>query len=108
VLRRSFGAAEVMPEQLGHLAEEAEHDRLTLVVLPTARGHAGLDGKFELVESDDAEPAVFLEGAARDHLERDPRATARYRQIADDLIDAGVGGAAAVALVRQAQAELGS
>lgn len=109
VLRRPFGGPDVMREQLGHLAEQAESDHVTLVVMPTAEGgHAGLDGKFELAEFDAAEPVVFLEAAANDYLERDPRVTGRYREIADELVTGGVGGAAAIALVRAAREEFGS
>jgi hypothetical protein len=108
VLRRPLGGVEVMGEQLDRLAEEAEREHVTLVVMPTARAHAGLDGKFEFVELDDGEPAVFLEGPARDYLERDPRVTGRYREIADDLVARGIGGAEAVELVRRVRGEIGS
>jgi hypothetical protein len=108
VLRRPLGGAEVMREQLEHLADAAERDRIRLVIMPTAEGgHAGLDGKFELAEFEDAEPVVFLETAVRDYLERDPRVTARYRQIADDLVTRGIGGAEALAQVRRARDEIG-
>jgi len=108
VLRRPLGGADVMREQLDRLAEEAEREHVTLVIMPTARGHAGLDGKFEFVELDGGDPAVFLEGPARDYLERDPRVTGRYREIADELVSRGVGGADAVALMRQIRGEIRS
>jgi len=107
VLRRPLGGAEVMREQLDRLAEEAERGHLTLVVMPAARGHAGLDGKFEYVEPADGDPIVFLEGPARDYLERDPRVTGRYQQIADELVSRGIGGAEAVTLVRRIRDEIG-
>ena len=108
VLRRPIGGPEVMREQLDHLAEQAGRDHVTLVIMPTAEGgHAGLDGKFELAEFDGAEPVVFLEAAARDYLESDPQVTGRYRKIADELVARGVGGAEAIALVRQARDEIG-
>jgi len=109
VLRRPFGDPEVMREQLDHLADQAERDHVTLVIMPTAEGgHAGLDGKFELAEFDGAEPVVFLEAAVHDYLERDPRVTGRYREIADELVTRGIGGAEAVALVRRVRDEIGS
>ena len=108
VLRRPFGGPEVMREQLDHLAETAEREHVSLVIMPTAEGgHAGLDGKFELAEFDGAEPVVFLEAAVHDYLERDPRVTGRYREIADELVARGVGGAEAIALVRRARDEIG-
>jgi hypothetical protein len=109
VLRRPVGGPDVMREQLDHLADAAERDHATLVIMPTAEGgHAGLDGKFELAEFDGAEPVVFLEAAVHDYLERDPRVTGRYREIADELVARGVGGAEAVALVRRIRDEIGS
>jgi hypothetical protein len=108
VLRRPLGGAEVMREQLDHLAAEADGEHVTLVIVPAALPHAGLDGKFEFVELGDGDPAVFLEGPARDYLDRDPRATARYREIADQLVAGGIGGAEAVALVRLIRDEIGS
>lgn len=109
VLRRPFGGPEVMREQLDHLADQAERDHVTLVIMPTAEGgHAGLDGKFELAEFDEAEPVVFLEAAVHDYLERGPGVTGRYREIADELVSRGVGGDEAVALVRAVRGEIGS
>jgi len=108
VLRRPFGGPEVMREQLDRLVEEAQRDHVTLVIMPTAEGgHTGLDGKFELAEFDGAEPVVFLEAAVRDYLESDPEVTGRYREIAEKLVARGVGGADAIALVRQARDEIG-
>lgn len=107
VLRRPLGGAEVMREQLDRLAAEAEREHVTLVIIPTARAHAGLDGKFEFVELDGGGPVVFLEGPARDYLERDPAVTGRYQEIADELTAGGIGGAEAIALVRAARDELG-
>jgi hypothetical protein len=108
VLRRPFGDPVVMREQLDHLADQAEREHVALVIMPTAEGgHAGLDGKFELAEFDDADPVVFLEAAVHDYLERDPGVTGRYREIADRLVSSGIGGADAIALVRAVRDEIG-
>lgn len=102
VLRRAVGGPAVMREQWEHLIEQAGRDHVSLVVLPTALGaHAGLGGVFELLEfGDPALSTVFIESAATDHIVRGEPVVSRYRQIAADLLAAGLSGSAAVDFLR--------
>jgi transcriptional regulator with XRE-family HTH domain len=50
-LRKEVGSAEVMREQLRHLARQAELPSVTMQVLPDRAGaHAGMDGSFLLLD----------------------------------------------------------
>ncbi|MCP2341935.1 helix-turn-helix domain-containing protein [Actinomadura rupiterrae] len=69
VLRRPIGGPRVLAEQLGHLAELAAHDRITIQILPFAvREHAGLDGRFTMLSfPHPADPDIaYVEGTMGD------------------------------------------
>jgi transcriptional regulator with XRE-family HTH domain len=65
VLGRPFGSWEVLREQLGSLAEDAERDNVSVQVVPLERGlrggHAGAHGDMKLVETKEHHHVVYLE-----------------------------------------------
>ncbi|HEX5201778.1 MAG TPA: helix-turn-helix transcriptional regulator [Actinoplanes sp.] len=108
VLRRRIGGADVMREQLDHLAEQAALPHVTLVVLPTGLGgHPGLGGVFELLEHEDDPdlPIAFIEAATGDQLLCGAPAQT-YRQTLDALRTTGRTGADAAAFVREIRGEI--
>jgi hypothetical protein len=108
VLRRRIGGDEVMREQLDHLAEQATLAHVTLVVMPTELGgHPGLGGVFELLdhEDDPGLSTVFIEAATDDQILRGTP-VAVYRQLVSTLLATGLGGADAIALVREIRGEI--
>ena len=64
MLRRPFGSPAVMRAQLHHLIEAAALPRVTLQVVPFARGgHAGASGSFTVLrfEEPDLPDVVYIE-----------------------------------------------
>ena len=62
VLLRPVGGSTVFAEQLRHLLELAEHDNITLQVIPfTVPVHDGLDGRFILLHFDEARSIGYIE-----------------------------------------------
>ncbi|MFC4911389.1 helix-turn-helix domain-containing protein [Actinomadura gamaensis] len=69
VLRRPIGGPRVLADQLAHLAQLAERDRIIVQILPfTVREHAGLDGRFTILSfPDPADPDIaYVEGTMGD------------------------------------------
>ena len=65
VLHRQVGAAEVMLDQLSHLADVAQWVNVTVQVIPFASGpHIGLQGGFTIAETPDRAVIVFLDNIA--------------------------------------------
>jgi transcriptional regulator with XRE-family HTH domain len=63
VLRRPIGGPAVMAEQLGHIAELGERERIRAHVLPFGVGvHPLLAGALTLMWFDDAPPLAYVEG----------------------------------------------
>lgn len=66
-IRRMVGGADVMREQLRHLARiTAEHPNIAVQVLPFAEGaHAGMDGAFVILSFPDPadKPVIYIETA---------------------------------------------
>ncbi|MFD4113285.1 Scr1 family TA system antitoxin-like transcriptional regulator [Streptomyces niveus] len=89
VLRRTIGDAQVMRDQLSHLAECARRRNVTLQVLPLDCGlsgeHAGDRGDMNLVETLDHDRLLFLEVQDESVLVSDPAGvstrTQRYAKI---------------------------
>jgi hypothetical protein len=102
VLLRPVGGSVVLVEQLRHLLELAERDNITLQVIPfTVAVHDGLDGRFILLDFDQARSIGYVEspdGARyvqeRYHVEAFAKCAAR---IATSALD----GAASRALIAQ-------
>jgi len=62
VLHRLIGSAQVMADQLAHLAEQCERPDASIQVLPSETGaNAGLSGAFDLASSDGAPDVLRME-----------------------------------------------
>jgi transcriptional regulator with XRE-family HTH domain len=69
VLRRPIGGADVMREQLGHLADVARWPRVVLQVVPAAVGaYEGLRGPLVIADFEDAPSVVYLDTAVRGQI----------------------------------------
>jgi DNA-binding XRE family transcriptional regulator len=69
VLHRPIGGADVMHEQLGHLAQVARWPRVVLQVVPTAVGaYEGLRGPLVIADFEDAPSVVYLDTAVRGQI----------------------------------------
>jgi transcriptional regulator with XRE-family HTH domain len=108
-LRRPFGGAAVMREQLDHLVEMQEQDNLFLGVLPFAAGpHIGLLGAFHIMEfADDADDNVlYLENAQSDiALREQPELVEIYGKHLDRTLERSLVGAAAADYLRRIAAD---
>ncbi|GAA2510504.1 helix-turn-helix transcriptional regulator [Streptomyces thermolineatus] len=84
VLRIPMGGADVMREQLLHIAELARSRRVLVQVLPfTAAAHALLNGMASVMTFSDAPPVVYTEGAGTGQLIEDPALVEQCRRSYD-------------------------
>jgi transcriptional regulator with XRE-family HTH domain len=84
VLRTPVGGSTVMHEQLAHIAELAERNRILVQVLPLAVGaHPLMNGMFALMSFADAPPAVYTENSHSGQLLDAPTLVARYAKTYD-------------------------
>lgn len=85
VLRRPVGGPQVMAEQIRHLVQLVENDRVRAHVLPFALGHHPLmHGRVKLMWFEDQPPMAYAEGACLGKVHDDP-ATVEQIQTAYDL-----------------------
>lgn len=102
VLRRKVGGAEIMREQLRHIAEVARFPHIEVRVLPFDAGeHPSIGTAFTLLRFTDASAmnAVYLEhhmGAL--YLER-PADLVRYSQMFEQLVEAALSPDATLSLI---------
>lgn len=98
-IRQVIGNVSVMAAQLRYLLELAELTNVDVQVVPYDTGwHAGLEGMFMLIDSDDAPPVVHLENRKSGLFLHEDEDVATYRAAVDSV--------AQVALSRQESAEL--
>ncbi|MGC5364304.1 helix-turn-helix domain-containing protein [Streptomyces sp. DT24] len=84
VLTRIIGGAEIMRDQLRHLAECARRRNVTLQVLPLGCGttgeHAGDRGEMDLLETPEHDHLAYLETQDESLLISDPGKVSTYAQ----------------------------
>ncbi|SER73201.1 Helix-turn-helix domain-containing protein [Streptomyces sp. yr375] len=87
VLHAKFGGAEVMRDQLAHLAHMAQQDHVAVQVLPyTAESHRGVNGPFGIVGLPDPETDVVrTETAVSTLYVEDDAQVAAYKLMFDQL-----------------------
>jgi hypothetical protein len=109
ILRRPVGGAETMRQQLDHLAEMAERETITLVVLPFSIGpHIALVGPFTLLEYEarQDDDVVYMENTAGGLILRDQADVVEsYRRATTRMVEVGLRNRAAMDLIRQARGE---
>jgi transcriptional regulator with XRE-family HTH domain len=86
VLYHEVGGPEVMAAQVKHLAETAEHPRVTLQVLPDgSRAYGGWAGGFAVATEDTIDSAVYIESSVRGVTVKDHKLIMRGVRVFDAL-----------------------
>ncbi|MFJ2819115.1 helix-turn-helix domain-containing protein [Streptomyces sp. NPDC087294] len=107
VLRRPIGNAEVMREQLGHIADLATSlPNVRIQVVPFTLGtHPGMNGAFTILrfgERHPFQPIVYLENRATAWVLRKPSDTDLYDESFTDLQAAAPGHTESVSMIHNA------
>ena len=94
VLYRPVAPAEVMHDQLMHLAGMSRRPNITIQVLPySAGGHTGLLGAFVIADLDGSPGIVYVEDIADGRVFEDPgtvsRVTLRYKSLQSEALPKG-------------------
>ncbi len=86
VLLRPAGAAEVMHDQLMHIADLAAWPNISIQVVPYAAGaHIGLQGGFVIAEAADGSVTVFLDNIADGQVSENEETVSQVTQRFDAL-----------------------
>lgn len=90
-LRLPVGDREVMSEQLHHLLRMTVRPYVTVRVVPAVFGaHAAMAGAFQLMESHDYKPVVYLEGETSGVFLEKPEEITAYRNVLAELANAAL------------------
>lgn len=85
-LHRQAGTADVMREQLSHLADVSQRTNITLQVIPFSAGpHIGLQGGFTIAEMPDSSVTVFLDNIADGQVSENEETVTQVTQRFDAL-----------------------
>ncbi|MFI9204926.1 Scr1 family TA system antitoxin-like transcriptional regulator [Streptomyces sp. NPDC053048] len=104
-IRRPIGGAEVMREQLTHLAMLARERRIVLQVMPISVGAPALGAMLKLMTFDDAPPVAYTEGAVSGRLMDDPAMVAICQRSYDLLRADAMSPDASLALIQSVAEE---
>lgn len=88
VLKRQVGGPEVLKDQLGHLADLMEDERLTLQIVPFEAGaHAGMNGSFTMLQFAEGTmgDVVLVESRSGQLFLNRPAELLSYREAVDHL-----------------------
>jgi transcriptional regulator with XRE-family HTH domain len=78
----------IMSDQLAQLANLAARSNVVIRVVPAAcGGHAALSGHFQLIESAEFKPVVYLDSEVSSLFLEEPREIAAYRRVLEGLDD---------------------
>ncbi|MEU8567147.1 helix-turn-helix transcriptional regulator [Streptomyces pathocidini] len=108
VLRRVVGSAEVMREQLGHLAEAARLPNIKLQVVPFSVGvHPGMSGPFITLQFPDPaiKPIVYFENLASAGVASKADDVEKYEEAFADLTATALGHEASLRVIEKARKE---
>jgi len=107
VVRRVVGSPKIWRAQLSHLLDMADRPRLTVQVVPFARGiHPGHIGPFILTDFDELPSVVYLEGPLNDALSERPEEAEGYRATFDRLRSMALSPDETSDFIRRAASEL--
>jgi transcriptional regulator with XRE-family HTH domain len=80
------GAPEVMRGQLGHLARLADQHHISIRVVPAnCGGHPAMAGHFQLIESQDFAPVVYIDSEISSLFLEEPTDVVAYRRVLEGL-----------------------
>ncbi|MGW1678595.1 helix-turn-helix domain-containing protein [Saccharopolyspora sp. NPDC002376] len=86
-LHQMIGSADVMVEQLGHLLDVYKLKNVNLHVVPFERSwHPGLEGPYQLIDSDQGPSVVYIETRASGIFLHDKADLDEYRTAAETLL----------------------
>lgn len=86
VLRTMIGSAEIMAEQLAHVAEVACRPHVVVQILPAGTGaHAGLSGAFDIASAQGANDLIRIEGVPQDVTTETPSIVQRTAVAFDQI-----------------------
>ncbi|NGO67458.1 helix-turn-helix domain-containing protein [Streptomyces boncukensis] len=110
VLRRAVGGADVMREQLNHLAEVADSlPNVRIQVMPFSHGaHTGMNGSFVVLRFPERlalKPIVYLENLADAWVNRREADVSRYTEAFTDLQALAPGPKESLKLIKEAAKE---
>jgi uncharacterized protein DUF5753 len=93
-LYRPVAPAEIMHEQLAHLAAMSRRPNITVQVVPySAGGHTGLLGAFVTADLDNAPSIVYVEDITYGRTSEDPatvsRVTLHYKSLQSEVLPKG-------------------
>jgi transcriptional regulator with XRE-family HTH domain len=76
----------IMRAQLDHLSEFSAHANISIRIMPAARGgHAALSGHFQLIESPEFTPLVYLDSEVSSLFLEEPHEIRAYRRVLEGL-----------------------
>jgi transcriptional regulator with XRE-family HTH domain len=85
-LHRLIGGAEVMQAQLQALAQRSRAQNVSLQVIPFQAGaHPGLNSSFIILQLEEVQDVVYVEGLIGNFYLQSPADLARYRRTFDEL-----------------------
>lgn len=105
VIRRRVGDAQVMADQLAHIATLAHRRRIVVQLLGYEAGAPALGGMITLMTFDDAPPAAYVEGPRNGNLLDDPAEVAQHGLSYDHLRAAALSPAASLLRIQSAAEE---
>jgi len=107
-VRRLVGGPSVMRNQLAHIKQLAEGQKIKLQVLPLSAGaHDSLEDSFVLFGYHDDEDVLYISGPGGVLTNRDNREmVARYQECFEDLTDKALGQEASVSLLDELLSQL--
>lgn len=103
-LHRVVGGAQVMRDQLLHLADTVKAPNITFQVIPFGAGaHPGMPGQFVLMDFEDPMDTdlVYIDSMAGDLFLESEAEIRRYRSICDNLVAVALSPNASVSLVTE-------
>ena len=105
VLVREVGSAEIMRDQLAHLAGLARSPNITVQVIPASSMHAGLLGAFAIGSTSELPGIVYLENADDGQTIEDPDVAAKMSVQFDALRTEALTGRASLSLIEKVAEE---
>jgi uncharacterized protein DUF5753/helix-turn-helix protein len=105
-IRASIGGVDVMCDQVHHLLKMSIRRNLELRIIPISAGHTAQAGSFALMESEEFDSVVYLEGAVSAAFLEEPDQIAAYRRVLSALDKSALSGTESQELITACAGEL--